>query len=44
MEDLFAAIDLTTVATAIGAVGVAIIAFRMILKGIDIAKQAIRKA
>lgn len=44
MADLFAAIDLGTVSTAVGAIGVTIIAFHMILKGIDIAKRAVRKA
>jgi NADH:ubiquinone oxidoreductase subunit 6 (subunit J) len=44
MEAIFAAVDLSTVATFVGAVGVLIIGIVMAFKGIDLGKRAVRKA
>ncbi|WP_283235371.1 hypothetical protein [Pseudoalteromonas rubra] len=44
MADIFAAVDLSTVATFIGATGVAIVGITMALKGIQLAKRAVRAA
>lgn len=44
MDALFAAVDLTTVATFVAAAMLAVIGYKMIFKGQDIASRAIRKA
>lgn len=44
MTDIFAAVDLTTVATTVGGLGVLVIGIAMVFKGIDLAKRALRKA
>ncbi len=43
MGELFAAIELTTVAPSIAAMGILIIGITMTFKGVDLAKRAIRK-
>ena len=43
MTDIFAAIDITTVAAAVIALGVGIIGITMAFKGIDLGKRAVRK-
>jgi hypothetical protein len=44
MADIFAAVDLAGVATFIGATGILIVGINLALKGIGIAKNAIKKA
>jgi len=44
METIFAAVDLATVATWVGATGVVIIGITMAFKGIDLGKRGVRKA
>ncbi len=44
MADIFAAVDLSTVATFAAATGVLIIGIAMTFKGIDLAKRGVRKA
>lgn len=43
ITDLFAAIDLTTVAAAVLAVGLLVVGIAMSFKGIDLSKRAVRK-
>ena len=43
MTDIFAAIDITTVAAAVIALGVGIIGITMAFEGIDLGKRAVRK-
>jgi hypothetical protein len=44
MADIFAAVDLTTVAAWAAATGVLIIGIAMAFKGIDLAKRGVKKA
>ena len=44
MADIFAAVDLGSVATFIGATGVIIVGIAMAYKGITLAKRAVNKA
>jgi len=44
MADIFAAVDLTTVATFVSATGVLVIGIAMAFKGIDLGKRGVRKA
>lgn len=44
MADIFAAVDLTTVAAFVAATGVLVIGIAMAFKGIDLGKRAVRKA
>jgi len=44
MTEIFAAVDLATVATWVGATGVVIIGIAMAFKGIDLGKRGVRKA
>lgn len=44
MADIFAAIDFTTVATAVGASAVVVVGIALVMQGITIAKRVIRKA
>lgn len=44
MADIFAAVDLTTVAAFVGATGVIIIGISMAFKGITLGKRAVNKA
>lgn len=44
MEAIFAAVDLATVATWVGATGVLIIGIAMAFKGIDLGKRGVKKA
>ncbi|WP_286203528.1 hypothetical protein [Pseudoalteromonas sp. NBT06-2] len=44
MDAVFAAVDLTTVGAFVGVAALAIIAYTMGFKGIDISKRAIKKA
>ncbi|WP_445766611.1 hypothetical protein [Rheinheimera sp.] len=43
MADIFAAVDLTTVATWVGATGILVIGIAMAFKGIDLGKRGVRK-
>lgn len=43
MGDIFAAVDLTTVAASVVAMGVLIIGVAMTFKGIDLGKRGVRK-
>jgi hypothetical protein len=43
MAAIFAAVDVTTVATWVGAIGVAIIGISMAFKSIDLGKRGVRK-
>ena len=43
MADIFAAVDLTTVATWVGATGVIVIGIAMAFKGIDLGKRGVKK-
>lgn len=43
-DDMFAAVDFTTVATAVGALGIAVIGIALAFKGIDLVKRGIKKA
>lgn len=44
MDAIFAAVDLSTVATWVGATGVVIVGIVMAFKGIDLSKRAVKKA
>ncbi|EHR42671.1 membrane protein [Alishewanella jeotgali] len=44
MADIFAAVDMTAVATFVGAVGILIIGIAMAFKGISLGKRAVNKA
>lgn len=44
MAALFDAIDVAAIATAVGATGVAIVGYTLVIKGISIAKRLIGKA
>lgn len=44
MEGIFAAVDLSGVATFVGAAGILIIGVAMAYKGISLAKRAVNKA
>lgn len=44
MADIFAAVDLSTVGTFVGATGVLIVGIALALKGITLAKRAVNKA
>lgn len=44
MEAIFAAVDLSTVVTFVGAAGVVIIGIAMALKGISLGKRTVNKA
>lgn len=44
MTTIFEAVDLTTVATWVGATGVLIIGITMAFKGIDLGKRGVKKA
>lgn len=44
MADIFAAVDMTTVAAFVGGVGVLIIGIAMAFKGISLGKRAVNKA
>jgi hypothetical protein len=44
MADIFAAVDLTGVATFVSAAGVLIVGIALAMKGISIAKRAVNKA
>lgn len=44
MEAIFAAVDLGSVATWVGATGVLIIGITMAFKGIDLGKRGVKKA
>lgn len=44
MADIFAAVDLSSVATWVGTAGVTIIGIALAFKGIDLGKRGIRKA
>jgi len=44
MTEIFAAVDLATVATWVGTTGVVIIGIAMAFKGIDLGKRGVRKA
>lgn len=43
IDDMFASIDLTTVAAAVLAIGLVIIGIAMSYKGVDLSKRAVRK-
>jgi hypothetical protein len=43
IDDLFAAVDLSTVVAAVGVVGLAVIGITMAFKAIDLAKRGVRK-
>lgn len=43
MADIFAAVDITTVATWAGTLGVAIIGIAMAFKAVDLGKRGVRK-
>jgi hypothetical protein len=44
MDAIFAAVDLSTVATFIGVAGVAIVGIALAYKGITLAKRAVKSA
>jgi hypothetical protein len=44
MADIFAAVDLSTVAVFVAATGVVVIGIAMAFKGIDLGKRGIKKA
>lgn len=44
MADIFAAVDMTTVAAWVAGVGVLVIGITMAFKGIDLGKRAVKKA
>lgn len=44
MTEIFAAIDLSTVATAVIGIGVVVMAITMSYKGIDLGKRGVKKA
>lgn len=43
MADIFAAIDLSTVATSVIGLGVLVVGITMAFKGIDLGKRAVKK-
>ena len=43
MADIFAAVDLSSVATFVAATGVVVVGIALAFKGIDLSKRAIRK-
>ena len=43
MADILAAVDLTAIATWVGAAGVLIVGVAMAFKGIDLSKRGVRK-
>ncbi len=43
MADIFAAVDLDTVAASVVAIGVLVIGITMAFKGIDLGKRGVRK-
>jgi hypothetical protein len=44
MAAIFTAVDLSTVATFVGATGVLIVGIALAFKGVDLSKRGIRKA
>jgi chaperone required for assembly of F1-ATPase len=44
MTEIFAAVDLASVATFVGATGAVIVAIALAMKGISLAKRAVNKA
>ena len=44
MADIFAAVDLASVATFVAATGVIIVGLTLAFKGIDLSKRAVKKA
>lgn len=44
MADIFAAVDLTSVALFVAATGVLVVGITLAFKGIDLSKRGIRKA
>jgi len=44
MADIFAAVDFTTVAAAVGVIGLAVIGIHMAFKAIDLGKRGVKKA
>ena len=44
MADIFAAVDLASVATFVGATGVVVVGIALAYKGITLAKRAVSKA
>ena len=44
MEAIFAAVDLSTVATFVGTAGLAVVGIALAFKGITLAKRAVSKA
>jgi len=44
MADIFAAVDLTTVATFVAATGVLVVGIALAFKGIDLSKRGVKKA
>lgn len=44
MAEIFAAVDLTTVATWVGATGILIIGIALAFKAIDLGKRGVKKA
>jgi hypothetical protein len=44
MTQIFAAVDMTSVATFVGATGVLIVGIALAFKGISLAKRAVNKA
>lgn len=44
MADIFAAVDLSSVATFVGTAGVTIVGIALAMKGISLAKRAVNKA
>ena len=44
MADIFAAVDLSTVATFVAATGVIVVGIAMAFKGITLSKRAVNKA
>lgn len=43
MAEIFAAVDLSTVAAAVVVIGVAVIGIRMAFKGVDLGKRGVAK-
>lgn len=44
MEDIFAAVDLSTVVASVTAIGVIVIGIALAFKGIDLGKRGVKKA
>ena len=44
MQQIFDAVDLSTVATWVGGIGVLVIGITMAFKGIDLGKRGVKKA